>query len=310
MNIFIVICVKLMIDYQLLNALSAVISEGGFEKASKKLFITQSAVSRRIHQLEAKLGEPVLIRTQPPSPTVLGKRLLNHLQQVLQLEVALNVGALNEHTDLNTPLSVRLAANADSLATWLPEALAVLDSELTCKLRFEVISEDQSVAHKRMRDGEVMVCISSSPEPVNGGLVSPLGAIRYKAIASPEFIKQHKINDLSQLAHLPCLVYSDLDKLQHQFLNDINGSTPLFTHIYPSSEGFKQAMIAGLGYGLLPTLQLGDSLTKGELVDLFPEYYIDTPLYWHYWQTESPQLKTLRKFALQVAGKRLERINP
>ncbi|GEB73085.1 LysR family transcriptional regulator [Pseudoalteromonas carrageenovora] len=299
-----------MIDYQLLNALSAVISEGGFEKASKKLFITQSAVSRRIHQLEAKLGEPVLIRTQPPSPTVLGKRLLNHLQQVLQLEVALNVGALNEHTDLNTPLSVRLAANADSLATWLPEALAVLDSELTCKLRFEVISEDQSVAHKRMRDGEVMVCISSSPEPVNGGLVSPLGAIRYKAIASPEFIKQHKINDLSQLAHLPCLVYSDLDKLQHQFLNDINGSTPLFTHIYPSSEGFKQAMIAGLGYGLLPTLQLGDSLTKGELVDLFPEYYIDTPLYWHYWQTESPQLKTLRKFALQVAGKRLERINP
>lgn len=299
-----------MIDYQLLNALSAVISEGGFEKASKKLFITQSAVSRRLHQLEAKLGEPVLIRTQPPTPTALGKRLLNHLQQVLQLEVALNVEALNEHTDLNTPLSVKLAANADSLATWLPEALAVLDTELACKLRFEVISEDQSIAHKRMKDGEVMVCISSSPEPVNGGLVSPLGAIRYKAIASPDFIKRHKLTELSQLAHLPCLVFSEYDKLQHQFLEDINGSAPLFTHIYPSSEGFKQAMIAGLGYGLLPTLQLGDSLIKGELVDLFPEYYIDTPLYWHYWQTESPQLKTLRKFALQVAGKRLEPISP
>ncbi|MEN8637129.1 ArgP/LysG family DNA-binding transcriptional regulator [Pseudoalteromonas distincta] len=173
-----------MIDYQLLNALSAVISEGGFEKASKKLFITQSAVSRRIHQLEAKLGEPVIIRTQPPRPTALGKRLLNHLQQVLQLEVALNVDALNEHSSLNTPLSVKLAANADSLATWLPEALAILDTESDCKFRFEVISEDQSIAHKRMKDGEVMVCISSSSEPVNGGLASPLGAIRYKAIAS------------------------------------------------------------------------------------------------------------------------------
>ncbi|WP_259399041.1 MULTISPECIES: hypothetical protein [unclassified Pseudoalteromonas] len=156
-----------------------------------------------------------------------------------------------------------------------------------------------------MKDGEVMVCISSSPEPVNGGLVSPLGAIRYKAIASSEFIKRHKINDLLLLAHL----LSDLDKLQHQFLNDLNGSTPLFIHIYPSSEGFKQTMTAGLGYGLLPTLQLGDSLIKEELVDLFPQYYIDTPLYWHYWQTESPQLKILRKFALQVAGKRLEPIN-
>jgi len=297
-----------MIDYQLLNALSAVISEGGFEKASKKLFITQSAVSRRIHQLEAKLGEPVIIRTQPPRPTALGKRLLNHLQQVLQLEVALNVGALNEHSSLNTPLSVKLAANADSLATWLPEALAILDTESDCKFRFEVISEDQSIAHKRMKDGEVMVCISSSPEPVNGGLASPLGAIRYKAIASPDFIKQHNLTSLSQLAQLPCLVFSEYDKLQHQFLADINGSTPEYMHIYPSSEGFKQAMIAGLGYGLLPTLQLGDSLQKGELVDLFPEYYIDTPLYWHYWQSESPQLKALRKFAMQVAANRLEPI--
>jgi LysR family transcriptional regulator, chromosome initiation inhibitor len=297
-----------MIDYQLLNALSAVISEGGFEKAAKKLFITQSAVSRRIHQLESKLGEPVIIRVQPPRPTALGKRLLNHLQQVLQLEVALNVDALNEHSSSNSPLSVRLAANADSLATWLPEALAVLDTESDCKLRFEVISEDQSIAHKRMKDGEVMVCISSSPEPVNGGLVSPLGAMRYKAIASPDFIKQHNLTALSQLAQVPCLVFSEYDKLQHQFLADINGSTPEYMHIYPSSEGFKQAMIAGLGYGLLPTLQLGDSLQKGELVDLFPEYYIDTPLYWHYWQSESPQLKTLRQFAMHVAAKRLEPI--
>ncbi|MBH0032425.1 MULTISPECIES: LysR family transcriptional regulator ArgP [unclassified Pseudoalteromonas] len=297
-----------MIDYQLLNALSAVISEGGFEKASKKLFITQSAVSRRIHQLEAKLGEPVIIRTQPPRPTALGKRLLNHLQQVLQLEVALNVDALKEHSSLNTPLSVKLAANADSLATWLPEALAILDTESDCKFRFEVISEDQSIAHKRMKDGEVMVCISSSSEPVNGGLASPLGAIRYKAIASPDFIKQHNLTSLMQLAQVPCLVFSEYDKLQHQFLADINGSTPEYMHIYPSSEGFKQAMIAGLGYGLLPTLQLGDSLQKGELVDLFPEYYIDTPLYWHYWQSESPQLKALRKFAMQVAANRLEPI--
>ena len=37
-----------MINYQQLEALHAVISEAGFEKAAAKLFITQSAVSRRI----------------------------------------------------------------------------------------------------------------------------------------------------------------------------------------------------------------------------------------------------------------------
>jgi LysR family transcriptional regulator (chromosome initiation inhibitor) len=63
--------------------------------------------------------------------------------------------------------------------------------------------------------------------------------------------------------------------------------------------------MAGLGYGLLPTLQLGDSLETGELVNLVPDYYVDTPLYWHYWQTESPQLKALRTFVMEVAANKL-----
>lgn len=297
-----------MIDYQLLHALSTVVSEGGFEKASKKLFITQSAVSRRIYQLEATLGGPVLIRTQPPKPTAIGKRLLNHFQQVLQLELALNIRATDESSFRDEPLTVKLVTNADSLATWLPEALAINESESNINFRFEIIAEDQSIALKRMKDGEVMVCICSSAEPVNGGLVSTLGMLRYQVIASPSFVKRYNISSFHQLAELPCLVYDKHDKLQHQFLAEISNSKPKYTHVCPSSEGFKQAMIAGLGYGLLPTLQVGNLLETGELVNLAPEYFLDTPLYWHYWQTESPQLKALRKFAVKVASKRLELI--
>lgn len=295
-----------MIDYQLLHALSSIVSEGGFEKAAKKLFITQSAVSRRIHQLELILGEPVLVRTQPPKPTPIGKRLLNHLQQVRQLEVALSIQSFDESSVSGLPLTVKLAANADSLATWLPEALSVSKKNSLCDLRFEIIAEDQTVALKRMKAGEVMICICSSKEAVNGGLVSYLGKFRYQVIASPDFVNRHKITTPNQLADLPCLVYDEHDRLQHQFLKELNNYKPKYTHICPSSEGFKQAMIAGLGYGLLPTLQLGDSIEKGELIDLVPGYFIDIPLFWHYWQTESPQLKSLRKHAVKVASEKLE----
>ncbi|MDT0604729.1 LysR family transcriptional regulator ArgP [Thalassotalea castellviae] len=295
-----------MIDYQLLDALAAIVSEKGFEKAAKKLFITQSAVSRRIHQLESMIGEPVLIRKQPPKPTAIGKRLLNHLQQVRQLEVALSIRSLADENLQDSPLTVKLAANADSLATWLPEALMLPKAEKVCDFRFEIIAEDQSIALKRMKAGEVMVCICSNEEPINGGLVSALGAFRYKVIASPNFVKRHNITSVEQLTELPCLVYDEHDKLQHQLLNELNKSVPKYTHICPSSEGFKQAMIAGLGYGLLPTLQLGDAIEQGELIDLVPGYFIDVPLYWHYWQTESPQLKSLRNFAIKVASNKLE----
>lgn len=293
-----------MIDYPLLQALAAVITEKGFEKASKKLFITQSAVSRRIRQLESTLGEPVLVRSQPPKLTLTGQRLLNHLQQVMQLEVSLGMANIAVDSAYDKPLTVRLATNADSLATWLPEALAVPESAMAGKLKFELVVEDQSVTLNRMKAGEVMICISSHPEPVNGGSVDALGALPYKAVASPAFVERHGLD--ADLSELPCLVFDENDTLQHEFLEDFNYGKPKYIHSCPSSEGFKQMIVAGLGYGLLPELQIGNSLENGELVDLKPNYVINSSLFWHYWHTESPQLKGLRTHALSVANKRLK----
>lgn len=294
-----------MIDYQQLQALAAVIAEKGFEKGASKLFITQSAVSRRIRQLESVLGEPVLVRTQPPTLTAVGQRLLNHLQQVLQLEVALGIDSIAKEAIQGKPLTVRLATNADSLATWLPEALAIPESKMAGKLKFEMLVEDQSVSLKRMKAGEVMVCISSSETPVNGGLVSYLGALRYQAVASPDFVKRYNISNIDQLSEIPCLVFDEHDNLQHQFLEEVAGNKPNYVHLCPSPEGFKQAILAGLGYGLLPTTHIGGLIDSGALVELKQGYFLDIPLYWHYWQTESPQLKALREYALSVALKRL-----
>lgn len=287
-----------MIDYNLLRALEAVVSNRGFERAAQKLFITQSAVSRRIRQLEEYIGEPVIVRTQPPVATSAGQRLLTHLQQVLQLEAALGV-ASDPLTTSDRILSVRMAINADSLATWLPRALALPDYHFS----FDFLVEDQSVSLKRMKQGEVMVCICSSAEAVNGGKVTYLGALRYRAVASPEFIEQYNINQVADLRYAPCLVFDHNDRTQHDFLLQHAKFDPEYIHWCPSSEGFNQAMLAGLGYGMLPELQIANSIDTGKLVDLFPGEYMDIPLFWHYWQTESPYLKALRIHAVETAQK-------
>ncbi len=275
-----------MLDYRLLQALAAVIAQSGFEKAAHHLHLTQSAVSRRIKQLEAILGQPVLERTVPPKPTPAGLLLLNHLQQVQQMEAALGLA----EQDLQL---VRLATNADSLATWLPEALVLPNKP---NIRFDLVVEDQSVSLKRMKQGDVMACICDSPVAINGGNVMPLGALRYRAIASPQFIERYQLTPAHpvQLAKAPCLIFSQDDLLQHRFLADFAGITPEHVHICPSSEGFLKAVLAGLGFGLLPDLQMQPYISRGELVDLAPGFYLDTPLYWHHWQCESPLLRQLR----------------
>lgn len=283
-----------MIDYRLLQALAAVTEQGGFEKAAATLHLTQSAISRRIKQLESMLGQPVLMRSSPPVPTATGQLLLNHLQQVRQMETALGL------SDDPQDLLVRLATNADSLATWLPEAL-VLPAQQA--VRFDLVVEDQSVGLKRMKQGDVMACICASPQPVNGGAVMALGALRYRAVASPAFIQRHQLHQQleQRIAAAPCLVFNQDDQLQHQYLQHVAQNAPERVHLCPSSEGFLKATLAGLGYGLLPELQMQPQLESGELVDLTPGYFLDTELYWHYWQSESPLLFQLRQNVLQVA---------
>ena len=58
-----------MFDYKSLEALAAVIDQQSFDKAAERLYITQSAISQRIKSLEQYVGQPLLIRDLPYSPT-------------------------------------------------------------------------------------------------------------------------------------------------------------------------------------------------------------------------------------------------
>ena len=78
-----------MLDYLGLAALAAVVREGSFERAARKLHVTPSAVSQRIKQLEERTGQVLVQRGTPCTGTEAGRRLCLHLEQVALLENAL-----------------------------------------------------------------------------------------------------------------------------------------------------------------------------------------------------------------------------
>jgi len=68
-----------------LKAFAAVIDCKSLTKAASRLFLTQSAISRRIQQLEEALGGTLLDRTQrPPSSTALGQRVYEQSLPILR----------------------------------------------------------------------------------------------------------------------------------------------------------------------------------------------------------------------------------
>jgi LysR family transcriptional regulator (chromosome initiation inhibitor) len=193
---------------------------------------------------------------------------------------------------------------SDSLATWLPQALVLPDLP---GVQFDLVVEDQLVGLKRMKQGDAMACVCDAAQPVNGGAALYLGALRYRAVASRDFFKQHQLTENlgDKIAALPCMVFSQDDQLQHKYLQEIAGTAPQRVHLCPSSEGFVRAVLTGLGFGLLPELQCQHLLDSGQLLDLSPGYFLDTPLYWHYWQTESPLLQLLRQRVEQITKQHL-----
>ena len=69
------------INYELYKVFYNVAASLSFSEASKKLFISQSAVSQSIKTLERKLGQPLFIRsTKKVQLTPAGKLLLKHIE--------------------------------------------------------------------------------------------------------------------------------------------------------------------------------------------------------------------------------------
>ena len=205
-----------MLDYKLLAALAAVVEQAGFERGAQVLGLSQSAVSQRIKLLEARIGQPVLLRAMPPTPTDVGRRLLNHVQQVRLLERDLQQQVPALEADGQTQ-RLRIAINADSLATWW--ARAVADFCAGHRVLLELVVEDQEVGLKRMRAGDVAACVCAAERPVSGARSLALGAMRYRAMASPAFIARHFARGVSveRIAQVPAIVFGPDDQLQHRY---------------------------------------------------------------------------------------------
>jgi len=283
------------LDPARLDALAAVVEEGTFDAAARRLHVTPSAVSQRVKALEQQAGQVLVLRSRPCRPTAAGRALVRLAGEIATLRAE----AARAVTGAGDLLRLPVAVNADSLSTWFPTALVGLPEHVLVELH----REDQDHSAELLRDGAVMAAVTADARAVQGCRVRPLGAMRYLAVAAPSFHGRWFAGGAAGLAAglraAPHLRFNRKDALQDRFVHRVLGrgaravgAAPGPVHYVPSSSAFVELVQAGLGWGMVPENAAAALVADGALV-LLDEDGLDVPLYWQHWRIDAPSLADL-----------------
>ncbi|WP_027259481.1 LysR family transcriptional regulator ArgP [Leisingera aquimarina] len=276
----------MQMDPSQLAALSTVLRLGSFEAAAHSLLVTPSAISQRIKALEDRIGTALVLRGSPCTGTGAGLRIAKHAEDIglLEAQLARELSLEAGHG----PVRLRVAVNADSLASWFIEAMAEVDGVL-----FDLLVDDQDHSAEWLKRGEVSAAVTASSKPVTGFDAYPLGTLNYVATASPDFMARWfpKRVTPEAAACAPCLIFNAKDNLQRLWLErNVAPQLAPPAHYLPSTHAFIDAAAAGLGWGMNPLAMVAEDIRSGRLVPLIPDTALPVPLTWQVARVMAPAL--------------------
>ena len=256
-----------------LDTLLLVVDEGSFDAAASRLGVSPSAVSQRIKALESDVGRVVVRRGTPVGVTEAGEVLVQAARRMRLLE--------QETEDrLRRRISERpvtVGVNADSLGTWFRPVLRTIAERGGISLRLTV--EDEQHSLEMLRRGDCMGVVTASADPVSGCEVEPLGVLRYWPVGSPALAEQlgtknadgtGDTDGTAGWGSLPLLIIGEHDRMTDDIL-DLHGITPdpgRRVSRIPSFEGLNDAVVAGLGWTVVPVPSASAFVDAGTMVRL------------------------------------------
>ncbi len=254
-----------------LTLLVEILDAGNLSQAARKLKMTRANVSYHLNQLEQSVGLQLVRRTtRRVEPTEVGLRLYQHglsIQNEL-LAAQETVSTLGRSLQGRVRLSVPSGYGQMVMADWLIEF-----KRLYPGIVLDVLFENR--VDDLMRD-EVDIAIRVMAEPPQTLVARELGPVRYVACASRAYVQAQGLpTQLDELRTAPLItsalmgrqlrVSAYLDNERHEVALE----PTLISEHFPF---LRQAILAGLGVGLVPDYVVQDAVQTGEILTALDEY--------------------------------------
>jgi len=249
----------------------AVVENSGFAAAARKLGVSKSAVSKRITQLEARLGAQLLHRsTRKLSLTEAGERYFAHAIEALSAAREAEDAVFELQRDPKGRLKINVPMSFGRLHV-APLIADILQHHP--KIEIDMIMDDRIVD---LVEGGFDMAIRTGTLPDSVLVARKLAPCRNILCAAPSYLGRQGIpSEPSDLTNHNCLHYayfSDFHEwtfrgAQEPIKVRTNGSYQV-----NNGEALLEAVIDGLGVGRFPTFIAGPHIATGRLVRLLKSY--------------------------------------
>ena len=243
-------------DTELLKTFLEVTKTRHFGRAADNLYLTQSAVSFRIRQLESQLGNPLFSRQRGNVHlTAAGERLQPYAEAILQ-----TWGRAKQDVALTDSLNTQLAIGAsplfwefDGISVWINRIYATVPS---LALRLESVKREGMA--KRLFDKSIDVFITSEPPKIENLHVHKVRDYQLQLVTNQPNSNMHSVRDMP-------LIYLDWGtrfSVEHSRIPELQRTPILHTH---SCKMALDYILANGGVGYFPSLVVASGAALGKL---------------------------------------------
>ncbi|MDB5877893.1 MAG: transcriptional regulator, LysR family [Variovorax sp.] len=258
-------------DISSLTLLVEILDAGNLSAAARRLKMSRANVSYHLNQLERSVGAQLVRRTtRRAEATEIGLRLYQHgvaIQSEL-LAARESVTTLGEGLQGRVRLSVPSGYGQLVMADWLIDF-----KRLYPKIVLDVLFENRIADLLRE---EVDIAIRVMPEPPQNLVARDLGPVRYVACASRAYAQAQTLpTQLDELHRAPVVTAAVIGRQLR--VSAYQGETRREVVLEPTliSENFlflRQAILAGLGIGLVPDYVVNDDIQRGDIVTTLDDW--------------------------------------
>lgn len=255
------------------HALGTIAQLGSYTLAAQRLGLSKAAVSQRIAELERAVGVPLLTRTtRSVRLTEAGKQLVEETAgSFAQIEQSLaGVRDLAARPQGLVRLSAPVALGRQQVA---PQLDAFLRAWPGVRVELELSDRLVNLAHEGFD-----LAVRHTGTPPDNHVAWKLCASRTLLVATPAYLRRRGTPaQPADLAAHDCLLYLRPGPAVWPFERDRPGDEPERQRVavagplrVNNSEVLRDAVLSGLGLGLLPDFSASAALRAGRLRELLP----------------------------------------